>query len=105
MEADDHGQGNDAAYTLQAMIGVAIAGLAQTKDALRRSRADRIEEAGEEGETIEPIEKDYDEWSKTSDSDDGGGVPVKYVEESEERARDGFSKGLGGGSEAKAKIT
>lgn len=96
MKADVNVQGNDAAYTLQAMIGVAIKGLAPIESS-RKSRTERIEEAEEEGETVEPIERDCDEWSEASESDDDGGVPVRYVEESEKRSRHKPAQGRGSG--------
>ncbi|KAI9790747.1 MAG: hypothetical protein M1816_004889 [Peltula sp. TS41687] len=71
-----HNAGNDAAYTLQAMIALAVRDLG-SRDTIREDREARIQAAIMEAE--ERIREDGEGWSTTEENDDGGYVEIHWL--------------------------
>jgi hypothetical protein len=88
---DQRSQGNDAAYTLQALIGIAFKGLASKAERQGKSFPERVAEAAKEA--AERIVEDSEEW-KVADGTDDGGVPIYNLP----RAKDPVSSRGGGGN-------
>lgn len=84
-----HNAGNDAAYTLQAMVGIAFRGLSAKQNRERREveKASRVGDAVREAE--ERVLDDAEGWSSPEEGDDGG---------SAYRVAQTGSGGSGGGS-------
>ena len=99
-----HNAGNDAAYTLQAMIAIAFRSLGakEARNALdEKETLKKVREAAREAEMRVLEEKEG--WS-TEDNDDDGGVPAP-IEEPQTEAKTGSAnaKGNQGGSKGKRK--
>lgn len=85
-------QGNDAAYTLQAMIGIAFKALAARRDrqaALAEAYESRKDQAAKEAE--ERVAEDYEEWD-LADDDNGGEFEDEPVEVSKQHTPQEISK-------------
>ena len=69
----DASQGNDAAYTLQALVGIAVKGLAPKAIRSPQTKQERIEKAQQAA--AKNVSADWDEWDAASDNGDDGGEP------------------------------
>ena len=65
-------QGNDAAYTLQALIGIAIKGLKPEETRSPRTKEQHAEQA--QHAVAETIAKDFEGWTATSDVEEDGDI-------------------------------
>ncbi|KAL8796896.1 MAG: hypothetical protein Q9195_000979 [Heterodermia aff. obscurata] len=79
-----HNAGNDAAYTLQAMIGVAFAGRQdkQRYQAIAETERARVESAAQDAE--DRIVEENEEWD-AADIDGDGGLPVSIPRPEDDR--------------------
>lgn len=72
----DYQQGNDAAYTLQAMIGICFK-RRRNREELTKERDARMEDAAEEAK--EQAKQDPEEWSEADNEEGDGGEPVRLI--------------------------
>lgn len=71
-------QGNDAAYTLQALIGIALAALDPAKKAPASPLAELLDEAALEAR--QKLTEEYQEWADADEEGDDGGDAVKILQ-------------------------
>lgn len=83
-------QGNDAAYTLQAFIGIVFKGLASKAERQGITFPEKVGKAAKEA--AERVVEDSEEWSVADGTDDGG-VPVYNLPSAKDTT---FSRGRGG---------
>ncbi|MCJ1464932.1 hypothetical protein MMC07_003547 [Pseudocyphellaria aurata] len=74
-----HNAGNDAAYTLQAVIGTCLKSR-QSRQEMARERDARMEDVAEEAR--QQVKQDGQEWSEADNNDeDDGGQPVQLIKQ------------------------
>ena len=66
-------QGNDATYTLQALIGLAIKGLKPEEARSPRTKEQRVEQA-QQAMAEARMSKDFEGWTATSDVEEDGDI-------------------------------
>ncbi|MCJ1417033.1 hypothetical protein MMC32_003372 [Xylographa parallela] len=91
-----HNAGNDAAYTLQALIGIAFKALAPKEERQAKSIDERTGEAMTEA--AGRVAEEDEEWGVAVGEDDGGPAEYKMDQPKNQEARGGYRGGRGGGS-------
>ncbi|MCJ1284355.1 hypothetical protein MMC26_003686 [Xylographa opegraphella] len=90
-----HNAGNDAAYTLQALIAIAFKALVPKEERQAKSIDERTEEAMTEA--ADRVAEDNEEWDVAAGEDDGGPAVYKMDQPKSQEGRGG-RRGGGGGS-------
>ncbi len=102
-----HNAGNDAAYTLQALLGIAIRGLGAKREREEREHdmERKVEWAVKEAE--ERVRENAEGWSSPDEGDDGGSperLGIKFSGESGPQRQRVGTAGVGGPGNGKANI-
>ncbi|MCJ1432189.1 hypothetical protein MMC27_001545 [Xylographa pallens] len=91
-----HNAGNDAAYTLQALIGIAFKALAPKEERQAKSIDERTEEAMTDA--ADRVAEEDEEWGVAVGEDDGGPAEYKMDQPKNQEGRGGYRGGRGGGT-------